>query len=346
MAILGGALVVSAAAQEGSRKPSAQGEVSSFPPPQSQYPTYAQSQDQNHPSEKSGSPDYPSSADYNASQSQEGYPQAQPQDRGYPPDSQDQGYPAPQSQNQNYPPQSQYPSYPQSQDRNYPPAQDRNYPPQQSEERNYPPQSQYPSSQSQYPPPQGEYPPYPQQPGQYPPAPVQTREWVPQGIGALGQYSTGRTEFTLDHSMLVLATKMDRDNDDLRRVVLGVNGVSVHSFRFPGRVSCDPYVMAMISQEYRDAGFQHLVSKRRRGTGGVGTDLWLRVDHGVVSDIGVLFVGERQLNFVSVSGSISPLELLHLSGHFGIPRMDGGIVVPVPYGNRHSDHDHDGYHYR
>ncbi len=148
--------------------------------------------------------------------------------------------------------------------------------------------------------------------------------------------------------MLVLATKMDRDNEDLRRVVAGVNGVAVHSFRFPGRVSCDPIVMGMINGEYRAAGFQHLVSKRKRDAAGVGTDLWLRLDHGTVTDIAVLFAGERQLNFISVSGSISPLELLHLSGHFGIPRMDGGIVVPVPYGDRHHDRDHDrdhdGYH--
>jgi Domain of unknown function (DUF4252) len=418
LTVIGGALVVSAAAQEG-QKPSAQGPVSSFPPPQSQYPTYSQSQEQDYPAaQRQRTPDYPPSADYNPSQARDqsypqsqsqdqNYPPTQSQDRGYPPASQDQGYPAqsqypsyPQSQGQGYPPpqdqnypqsqsqdqnyppaqdqgypasQSQYPNYPQSQgqaypqsqdqgypqsqDQNYPPAQDRNYPPPQSQDRSYPPQAQYPSSESQYPQQQEQYPPYSQQQEQYPqqgqgypPPPVQTREWVPQGIGALGQYATGRTEFTLDHSMLVLATKMDRDNDDLRRVVAGVNGVSVHSFRFAGRVSCDPVVMSMINEQYRGAGFQHLVSQRRRDAGGVGTDLWLRMDHGAVTDIAVLFAGERQLNFVSVSGSISPLELLHLSGHFGIPRMDGGMAVPVPYGDKHHDRDRDrardGYQYR
>lgn len=161
------------------------------------------------------------------------------------------------------------------------------------------------------------------------PAPVQPREWVPEGIVALGKDATSRTEFTLDHSMLVMASKLDRDNEDLRRVIAGVNGVSVHSFRYPVVVSFDPIVMDSINQQYREAGWQHLVSNHKGG-GGLVTDLWIRLDRAAISDIAVLFVGMRQLNFVSVSGSITPLDLLHLSGHFGIPKMDGGAVVSAP----------------
>ena len=32
--------------------------------------------------------------------------------------------------------------------------------------------------------------------------------------------------------MLVFAPKLDQDHEDLRRVIAGVNGVSVHSYRF------------------------------------------------------------------------------------------------------------------
>jgi hypothetical protein len=163
----------------------------------------------------------------------------------------------------------------------------------------------------------------------YVPPPAEVREWVPQGIASLGQYAATRTEFTIDHSMLVLASKLDRDREDLRRVIAGVNGVSVHSFHYPGAVSLDPLTMSSISQEYRDAGFQHLVSKHR-GDSGLTTDLWLRMEGATVRDIAVLWAGSRDVNFISVSGSITPLDLLHLSGHFGIPRMDGGAVLPAP----------------
>ena len=49
-----------------------------------------------------------------------------------------------------------------------------------------------------------------------------------------------------------------------------------------------------------------------------------------IRDVAVLFVKAREVDFISASGSVTPLDLLHLSGHFGIPKMDGGMAVPVP----------------
>ena len=125
----------------------------------------------------------------------------------------------------------------------------------------------------------------------------------------------------------MLASKLDKADEALRRVIAGVNGVSVHSFRFPDVVSYDPAIMDSIFRQYREAGWQHLVNKHKND-GGLTTDLWVHLDHASIRDIAVLFVGAKDLNFVSVSGSITPLDLLHLSGHFGIPKMDGGAVVP------------------
>jgi hypothetical protein len=60
------------------------------------------------------------------------------------------------------------------------------------------------------------------------------RSWVPRGSRSLAAKGVSKTEFTLDHSMLVLASKLDPDDEDLRRVIAGVNGVSVHSYKFAG----------------------------------------------------------------------------------------------------------------
>jgi hypothetical protein len=58
--------------------------------------------------------------------------------------------------------------------------------------------------------------------------------------------------------------------------------------------------------------------------------LWVHLDQNVIRNIAVLLTSSNQVNFVSISGSISPIDLLHLGGHFGIPRMEGGVVVPAP----------------
>ena len=98
----------------------------------------------------------------------------------------------------------------------------------------------------------------------------------------------------------------------------------------PGAVSYEPAIMDSIRQQYREAGWQHLVESTRAK----GTDDRFVDSRGPCVDprcCGAVCWSE-ELNFISVSGSITPLELLHLSGHFGIPKMDGGAVAPGPPG--------------
>ena len=155
-------------------------------------------------------------------------------------------------------------------------------------------------------------------------------DWTPRGIEVLGREATSRTEFTLDRSMLVFAAKMDQDNVDLERVIAGINGVSVHSYRFREPGLYDRGALIPVREQFHAGGWNHLVSDHDKKGGLKSTDLWIRFDHGAISNIAFLYAGEQQVNLVSVSGSISPLDLFHLSGHFGIPKMESGAVVPVP----------------
>ncbi len=160
------------------------------------------------------------------------------------------------------------------------------------------------------------------------------QDWIPQGIESLGQNASSRTEFTLDHSMLVMASKLDQDDEDLRRVIAGVDGVSVHSFRFRTPSMYDPELLGTVRQQYHAAGWKHMVSTHDKNGGPSATDLWIRSENNVIRNIAVLIAGQTQLNFIAVSGSISPIDLLHLAGHFGIPKIQGGAVVLAPDSGR------------
>jgi Domain of unknown function (DUF4252) len=163
---------------------------------------------------------------------------------------------------------------------------------------------------------------------------AQQQDWIPQGIESLGQKASSRTEFTLDHSMLVFASKLDQDDEDLRRVIAGVDGVSVHSYRFPKPGMYDSDVLSSVREQYHAAGWRHMVNTHNKDGNSGSTDLWIRYQNNVIRNVAVLFAGQNHLNFVAVSGSISPLDLFHLAGHFGIPRIEGGVLVPVPDSNR------------
>ncbi len=164
-----------------------------------------------------------------------------------------------------------------------------------------------------------------QQPKPQPPS--QLHEWTPRGIEALRQGASSKTEFTLDHSMLVLASKLDPDNEDLRRVIAGVNGVSVHSFRYSAGSNYDSAALLSLKEEYRAAGWKQVVRDENVGGHGV-TNLWLRLENNAISNVAVLIEKPSEVDLVAVSGSISPLDLSHLGGHLGIPKIEGGVTVP------------------
>jgi Domain of unknown function (DUF4252) len=161
----------------------------------------------------------------------------------------------------------------------------------------------------------------------------QAREWVPEAVDILRQSASSKTEFTLDHSMLVLASKLDSNNQDLRRAIAGVNGISLHSYRFPGAGMYDPDALRAVKQQYKDAGWTQLVNRHdvnkhdKDGEPGV-TELWIRMDNKAISDVAVLVAKSNEVNLIVISGSLSPLDLFHLGGHFGIPKIAGGLPVP------------------
>ncbi len=156
----------------------------------------------------------------------------------------------------------------------------------------------------------------------------QQHEAVLHGLDALRQSASSKTEFTLDHSMLVFAAKMDPDNDDLRRVIAGVSGVSVHNLRFAGRWAYDPEELNAVKDEYRSGGWKQVMNKSDKDGSAGATDLWIRLDNNAISNVAVLLAKENEVDLIVVSGSISPMDLSHLGGHFGIPKIEGGVTIP------------------
>jgi uncharacterized protein DUF4252 len=156
----------------------------------------------------------------------------------------------------------------------------------------------------------------------------QPLESIPHAVEALRQSASSKTEFTLDHSMLVLVSRLDRDNDDLRRVIAGVSGLSVHSYHFPRPWMYDPDALGSVKQEYQAAGWKQLVNHHAKGGDPGVTDLWIRLDNHAVSSVAILLARSNEVNFILVSGSMSPLDLFRLGGHFGIPKIEGGVLVP------------------
>src|ERR1035438_3065146 len=138
--------------------------------------------------------------------------------------------------------------------------------------------------------------------------PSQRQAWVPQGMKALRQRASSKTEFTLDHSMLIMASKLDPNNEDLRRVIAGISGVSVHNYRYPKPGMYDPEALDAVKEEYRAAGWKQLMARHDKNGGAEVTDLWIRMENNAISNVAILVARSTEIDFVLVTGSISPVD--------------------------------------
>lgn len=151
-------------------------------------------------------------------------------------------------------------------------------------------------------------------------------DWTPPALQYLSARASMKESFTLDRAMLAAAATTLPDSDaDVRQAINRLDGVSVHLLRFPDDSAIDEDAVASIRTAYHLRGWKHLVTTTNAG-GPVhngNTDVWLVLDGVNVRGAVVLAETPKSLTLVTVAGNISPVDLLHLRGHFGIPRFDG-----------------------
>lgn len=157
------------------------------------------------------------------------------------------------------------------------------------------------------------------------PSPVPL-EWVPPALAHLSTEATMKENFTLDRTLLGAAAALVPDSDaDDRQVLRKLDGVSIHTMRFTPAGIPDEGEVASIRAAYHLRGWKHLVSTTQ--TGGPihsgTTDVWVVMDGVNVRGAVVLAETPRSLTLVTVAGNLNPVDILHLRGHFGIPRFDG-----------------------
>jgi hypothetical protein len=94
----------------------------------------------------------------------------------------------------------------------------------------------------------------------------------------------------------------------------------------------DEGAVQAIRASYHLRGWKHVVTTSdhggpvRNGT----TDVWFVLDGVNVRGAVVLAETPRSLTLVTVAGNLSPIDLLHLRGHFGIPQLDASDFRSTP----------------
>jgi hypothetical protein len=154
-------------------------------------------------------------------------------------------------------------------------------------------------------------------------------DWTPPALEYLSAQAAVKNSFTLDRAMLGAAASVLPDSDAPARQAIGhLDGVSVHLLRFGDGGVPDENAVNSIRDAYHLRGWKHVVTSLTAG-GPVHngtTDVWVVMDGVNVRGAVVLAETPKSVTLVTVAGDLSPVDLLHLRGHFGIPKFDGDNV--------------------
>ncbi len=151
-------------------------------------------------------------------------------------------------------------------------------------------------------------------------------DWTPPALEELNTQAAMKSSFVLDRNLLHMAAGLVPDSQEADRQVMNrLDGVSVHILRFGDQGVPDEDEVNAVRAAYHLRGWKHLVTTTNAGgpLHSETTDLWLVLNGANLRGAVVLTETPKSLTLVSVAGNISPVDLLHLRGHFGIPRFDG-----------------------
>jgi hypothetical protein len=148
-----------------------------------------------------------------------------------------------------------------------------------------------------------------------------------------------RTSFSFDRSELQVAQNLLESNGmDANRAPAALTGISVDNYRYPRPAFYIPETMESIIANYHAAGWKHLVNANQTPANtaqphSTVTDVWLRFAGPDITGITVLTRSSRDMSVIQIACELRPLDLIHLSGHFGIPKVDpNAVMVPAPNG--------------
>jgi hypothetical protein len=159
----------------------------------------------------------------------------------------------------------------------------------------------------------------------YPEADPVPLEWVPPALTDLSLQAAVKSSFVLDRAMLGAAAELVPDLDaPARQAINKLDGLSVHLLRFGASGIADEREVDAIRASYHLRGWKHLITSTNSGgpIHNQTTDVWFVLDGVNVRGAVVLAETPKSLTLVTVAGNLSPVDLMHLRGHFGIPRLD------------------------
>jgi len=160
----------------------------------------------------------------------------------------------------------------------------------------------------------------------------------PDPFATLADQPATHSGITFDRNMMQIAQSVLESNGlDGKRAAAAITGVAFDNYHYARPAFYTPEAMGALLYTYKAAGWKHLVNANQTAANTAQpekpvTDLWLHFSGTDIDAVTVLTRAQKTMTVVRLTGDLRPLDLLHLSGHLGIPKVDPSAVM-VPDSN-------------
>ena len=162
---------------------------------------------------------------------------------------------------------------------------------------------------------------------------------ISNALNNLADTPATHTGVVFDRSMLQIAEDMLQQGGlPPDRAAAALSSISFDTYRYKDPAFYTPETMSWLIDAFHRDGWKHLVNGNQTPANSAQpkttiTDLWLHFTGADIDHVVVLTRSTHDMNLIQVVGDLRPLDLLHLSGHFGIPKVDpNAVMVPSPNG--------------
>lgn len=154
-------------------------------------------------------------------------------------------------------------------------------------------------------------------------------------LAIMADQPAAHTGFTFDRSMLQAAQNVLQQGGLTEpRAAAALTGITVDNYKYSQPAFYSPQVMSSVIATYRALGWTHLVNGNQTPQNTAQprttvTDLWMHYHGAEIDSLTVVTRSPLQMSVLQLHGELRPLDLLHLSGKFGIPTVDpDAVMVP------------------
>ena len=148
---------------------------------------------------------------------------------------------------------------------------------------------------------------------------------LPVEVEALAAKAEEAVSVTMDKSMLGFAGRFlhdkDEDTAEVRKLLAGLDGIYVRSFRFAEDGQYSAADVEAIRSQFQTAPWGRLVGVKSKH--GDNVDIYFKdAGGGKLGGIVVIAAEPKELTIVNILGTLDPEKLAELGGEFGIPRLE------------------------